>query len=440
MAEGWSGTTRARLRGLVAGVVAAALLAAGLLAAGSASADPVLSDAALTAKAKVVQARLDDQHTAMERLTERIDAVDDRLGKLTAELADLRARRAAVAKELAAAQKRLDDQARATYMAGPEWFVSELVGAVDPADALRRIPLQKAALEAQAAGLDEVRTRKAELDGVNQRLAADAAEVGRARAQLAAERAERKKLADQLQATLDSIDRRLAGFLAAERLRLEVARRAAWAGYMAGRPLVSSLPAGAGAAAAVRYAMAQLGDPYRWGAEGPDAYDCSGLTSAAYLAAGVAIPRTSAAQWGAGPHVDVAALLPGDLVFYADDAADPSTIHHVGMYIGNGLMVHAPHTGDVVRVASVWREGYAGAVRVTGGAPNPVFPPPPVSAPPTTAPPPPPMPDPTTTTRAPTTTTRAPTTTVPPTTATSSPSSTTTTTSSPTTTTRRHRH
>ncbi|HEX8134299.1 MAG TPA: NlpC/P60 family protein, partial [Actinomycetes bacterium] len=139
--------------------------------------------------------------------------------------------------------------------------------------------------------------------------------------------------------------------------------------------------------------------------------------------------RTSAAQWWAGAHVEVAALLPGDLVFYADNPADPNTIHHVGMYVGNGLMVHAPHTGDVVRFASVWREGYAGAVRVTGGAPGPVVPPP-VTAPP--PPPPPPM------TTAPTTTTRAPTTTAPPTTA--PPSSTTTTTSSPTTTTHRHRH
>ena len=75
----------------------------------------------------------------------------------------------------------------------------------------------------------------------------------------------------------------------------------------------------------------------------------------------------SRAQWGAGPHVAVANLLPGDLVFYADNPGDPATIHHVGLYIGNGLMVHAPHTGDVVRVASIWRESYAGATRIVPG-------------------------------------------------------------------------
>src|SRR5918994_857917 len=123
----------------------------------------------------------------------------------------------------------------------------------------------------------------------------------------------------------------------------------------------SWLQAGPVARAAVRWALAQLGDPYRWGATGPDRFDCSGLTSSAYRAAGVSIPRVSRAQWGAGPHVQVANLLPGDLVFYADNPRDPATIHHVGMYIGNGLMVHAPHTGDVVRVASIWRESDAAA-------------------------------------------------------------------------------
>ncbi len=127
------------------------------------------------------------------------------------------------------------------------------------------------------------------------------------------------------------------------------------------------LQAGPVARAAVRWALSQLGDAYRWGASGPDTFDCSGLTSAAYRAAGVAIPRVSRAQWGAGQHVEVANLVPGDLVFFADNPADPATIHHVGMYIGNGLMVHAPHTGDVVRVASVWRAGYAGATRAARG-------------------------------------------------------------------------
>src|SRR4029453_12610979 len=257
----------------------------------------------------------------------------------------------------------------------------------------------------------------------------------------AEERRQVQRLVSQLQATLDRIDKQLAGYLEAEDARSEAARRAAWSGYMSGVGAVQPwLQAGRVGRAAVRWALAQLGDPYRWGATGPDTFDCSGLTSSAYRAAGVAIPRVSRAQWGAGPHVAVANLLPGDLVFYADNPADPATIHHVGMYIGNGLMVHAPHTGAVVRVASIWRESYAGATRIVPGVITPGLPGPPPTAPPptsptqptpppmTTSPPPPPPPAPPappppppppragTTTPAPTTTTAPPTTPAPTTT------------------------
>lgn len=98
------------------------------------------------------------------------------------------------------------------------------------------------------------------------------------------------------------------------------------------------------AAAAVRAALDQVGKPYRWGATGPEAFDCSGLVRWAYAQAGLALPRTSRAQWWAGRPVDVGGLRPGDLVFWASDPTDPATIHHVGIYVGQALMVHAPHT------------------------------------------------------------------------------------------------
>ncbi|HZI96466.1 MAG TPA: C40 family peptidase, partial [Actinomycetales bacterium] len=116
---------------------------------------------------------------------------------------------------------------------------------------------------------------------------------------------------------------------------------------------------------AVQAAGQVLGVPYQWGAVGPGSFDCSGLTSWAYRQAGVSIPRTSRAQYAALPTVPLAQLAPGDLVFWAH-GSDPSSIHHVGLYIGEGRMVHAPRTGDVVRVAALW-PGIYGAVRpVTG--------------------------------------------------------------------------
>ena len=429
------------------------------LAGGTAvAAAPAAPDADLAAKAKSLQAKLDTQNAEVERLAERLNATDDRRHRLQQRLARLHARQQAAQRELDTAQQRLDEQVRATYMNGPQWLLGELVGGANPTDALRRIPMEKAALEAQAAVVTQVRIRKAEVDSLNERLATDLAEADLVHRRQAEERRQVQRLVTQLQATLDRIDQQLAGSLEAEQARSEAARRAAFSGYMSGVGTVQAwLQAGPVARAAVRWALAQLGDPYRWGASGPDTFDCSGLTSAAYRAAGVAIPRVSRAQWGAGLHVAVANLLPGDLIFYADNPADPASIHHVGLYIGNGLMVHAPHTGDVVRVASIWREGYAGATRIVPGVVTPGLPGPPPAAPPPTSPTPPTPPPMTTTppttrpapapptTRPPTstapgspTTTRPPTTTLPPTTTTQPPTTTTeppTTTAAPPTTT-----
>ncbi|HEV7827139.1 MAG TPA: C40 family peptidase [Mycobacteriales bacterium] len=130
------------------------------------------------------------------------------------------------------------------------------------------------------------------------------------------------------------------------------------------------LAAGDEAPGAVRYALAQVGRPYVWGAEGPGAFDCSGLVQAAYAAAGVALPRTARPQYLATVPVPVSALAPGDLLFFGPDRTRWSSIHHVGIYLGRGLMVHAPTTGDVVRVAPIWWAEFFGATRVTGTPPG----------------------------------------------------------------------
>jgi cell wall-associated NlpC family hydrolase len=132
------------------------------------------------------------------------------------------------------------------------------------------------------------------------------------------------------------------------------------------------LTAGTAAQTALSFALDQLGKPYVWGAEGPDTYDCSGLTMRAYEAAGYQLPRTAAEQALVGTPVDVADLLPGDLLFYATDPSDLSTVHHVVMYAGAGMVVHAPHQGDVVRIGPMWLgDEYAGAVRIVDAAPAP---------------------------------------------------------------------
>jgi peptidoglycan DL-endopeptidase RipA len=118
---------------------------------------------------------------------------------------------------------------------------------------------------------------------------------------------------------------------------------------------------------AANWALSQLGKPYLWGGAGPEAYDCSGLTMEAWAHAGVPLLHWTGYQWGEGPHVPVTGLQRGDLLFYATNTADPSTIHHVGIYIGNGMMVDAPYTGAFVRIDSIYAPGgLIGAVRPAG--------------------------------------------------------------------------
>ncbi|MDH6549243.1 cell wall-associated NlpC family hydrolase [Streptomyces sp. SAI-133] len=105
------------------------------------------------------------------------------------------------------------------------------------------------------------------------------------------------------------------------------------------------------AAKALAFARAQIGKPYVWGATGPDSYDCSGLTQAAWKAAGVDLPRVTYDQVNAGTTVSLSDAQPGDLVFFYDD------ISHVGLYIGNGMMIHAPKPGAYVREESIYYDG-----------------------------------------------------------------------------------
>ncbi|MGI8333867.1 C40 family peptidase [Actinomadura scrupuli] len=140
-----------------------------------------------------------------------------------------------------------------------------------------------------------------------------------------------------------------------------------------GGPAPNVAPGGASAKAmgAVRAALARLGTPYSWGGGGPNGptygvaqgsnikgFDCSGLTLYAYAQVGISLPHYTGSQYNSGVHVTRAQLRPGDLVFFYSD------LHHMGMYIGNGNMVHAPQTGDVVKISPLSGHQWAGAVRV----------------------------------------------------------------------------
>jgi len=160
---------------------------------------------------------------------------------------------------------------------------------------------------------------------------------------------------------------RLAAQATAERARIqaeEAAQQAAQSNNGGGTSNISStsadvgvdpgsIPApSSGAAAAVAYARAQLGKPYQYAGAGPDSFDCSGLTMMAWAQGGVSMSHGSQSQYLSFPHVPISDLQPGDLVFFG--SSGPSN-HHVGIYVGGGTMIEAPHTGAVVRYSSIYR-------------------------------------------------------------------------------------
>ncbi len=128
-----------------------------------------------------------------------------------------------------------------------------------------------------------------------------------------------------------------------------------------------STPAGAPAnfGPVWQFLVAQLGKPYQWGGAGPDTWDCSGLVMAAYARAGIPFVHFAASQYSATANhlVPLAALEPGDLLFWAYSPRDPSSIHHVGVYVGDGMVLDAPYTGTVVQIQPLWTDGLYGVTR-----------------------------------------------------------------------------
>ena len=203
------------------------------------------------------------------------------------------------------------------------------------ADALRRLQLAKQELEQTKL---TARQKLTEIDKVRDDLKAKEAEV-------------RKKL--------QRANALLSRLTAAQRAALNTPSEKPPDATQQTTTAPSSVPASGRAKIAVNFAYAQIGKPYQWAADGPGSYDCSGLTMAAWRAAGVSLPHSSGMQYGYGTHVSESGLQPGDLVFFY------SPISHVGIYIGGGKMIHAPRPGDVVKITSISGSymPYVGATR-----------------------------------------------------------------------------
>ncbi|MFJ2785514.1 MULTISPECIES: NlpC/P60 family protein [unclassified Streptomyces] len=306
-----------------------------------------------------------------EEATERFNAAEEALKRQTADTGKVTARLTAARTSLEQGRAAAGRIAREQYQGGSELSsYLRLLLAADPRSALDQGHLMARASRDRAGAV----TR---LVGAERRAAALAAESGRAldreRTLATAQRARR----DEVRTRLAEVEKLLAALSPGQLARLTELERVQTAG--AQRELLGSgvlagrrNPSRAGAEA-VRFAVEQIGKPYEWGAEGPETYDCSGLTQRAWSAAGRELPRTSQEQWAELPRVPLAELRPGDLVVYFPGAT------HVALYLGEGLVVQAPRPGATVKVSPIAANPLLGAVRPDeDGTALPEYAPPPL--------------------------------------------------------------
>ncbi|MEV0569638.1 NlpC/P60 family protein [Dactylosporangium sp. NPDC050588] len=289
---------------------AAAGMVAALIVPGIGFADPVTDR----------QRQLATAWQELEGVIERFNAIRDDLRATEAQLERVNARTGPLQASVDAAQRDADELAARLYRSGAVTSTAVLVSAPSPesfmdqlatldhlqrrrTDALRRLKADKAALKKEQADLGDLQVRQ---------------------------RTQEQELG-QRKATIEAQVRRLGGARAARTARTPSG--ALHDGYV---PRFTDDPAGR----AVRYAYSQLGKVYRWGADGPDTFDCSGLTMAAWKAAGVVLPHNAARQKKTVTPIRREELRPGDLVFYYKD------VSHVGMYIGDGRVIEAPREGE----------------------------------------------------------------------------------------------
>ena len=323
-------------RSLVTIVAGAALaLSVGMIPSGTAQAKPTIQD---------VQHRVDRLYHAAEQASERYNQIHVQLTQMRGDVKALRADQARQQKQTEKARRLVADSIVRQYEGDSLSAVGQAVVSSDPNAFVSQLTTMSAFNSMQAGQYSSYLTQAKALsirqDATRQQLEKVAALVKQAAADKA------------------TIDKNLA---AAKALlgKMQAAARARMVSVSRSSSVTPpvNVPVSGRAAAAVHFAMAQVGKPYVYGAAGPNAYDCSGLTMAAWGAAGVGLPHSSSAQYGSGTHISASQLQPGDLVFYY------SPISHVGMYIGNGMIVNAENPSAGIRVTGLHTMPYVGAVR-----------------------------------------------------------------------------
>lgn len=341
-----------RIRTYFALLLAVALL----LTATPAGATP--SKAAKMAQARAVKGQID-------RLNNQIDVANENYLEARSKHAVLLAQTRAAARREAKAKKRvrvlqrhLGTRASDMYRTGPLGFLDVLLGAKSFDELSTTWDILKDLNRDDSKSIVQMKEAKAEAMAAHKEFATKERASKRQVAIMAAQTASYKRMKADKASKLRGIESEIRSIEAAQEAAARAAARAqasrGGGGGGGGNWPAPTIPAHG---TVVQYARSRLGLPYVWAGSGPRVFDCSGFTMWCYRQIGISLPHSSRAQIGVGQRVSRSNLQAGDLVFFG------SPIHHVGMYVGGGMMIHAPHSGDVVKYAPAFRGDYVGACR-----------------------------------------------------------------------------
>jgi len=330
--------SRARLTA-VAGLAGAA----SLLPLGSADAEPKPS-------IEQVKREVDQLHEEAESSTEKFNKAEEQQKQLQQDANTIQDRMARQQARISEMQTVLGGVAAEQYRSGGIDPSVRLMLSSAPDEYLRQASMADQAGSRQVGALRALMAEQRKLDQ-------DRAEAGQKLAELDRATVDARQRKAEVKEKLAKVQKLLNGLTAAERAQVNDDGTGRTASRGSSRGQTYTGPATGQVKAVLDFAYAQLGKPYEWGATGPNSFDCSGLTQGAWRAGGVSLPRVSQDQWNAGRHVAKSDLQPGDLVFYYSD------LHHVGIYIGNGQLLHAPRTGKNVEIVGLDVMPYMGAVR-----------------------------------------------------------------------------